>query len=164
MHILKGLCIENSGEIQINKLIMNSDQRIRSQLISYTHPNDCGLFRDLSVKEASIMYMGLLLNECKKKCESIYYDIENKFQLKSLSETDYKNTSRGQKQWIQLALSFIDKDTGIVLIDEPLNYLDGEKINIFNNLLKDLKNQSVVFSLQSSLDNAVSSEYQRIRL
>ena len=117
LKILAGLLKHDSGEVYVNGYPPNSYDA--KKLLGYL-PEDASPYLTLSVKE-NLEYVGAIRNT-----ENLADRIDMIMDLLDLRQYEKARTSRlsrGNRQKLALALSIIH-DPKIVLMDEPLNYLD----------------------------------------
>jgi len=131
LKILAGLIKPDSGSVKVGGFDPDSIEAKR--LMGYL-PEDASPYLTLSVKE-NLEYIGAL-----RKTEDLEQKVE--FLLNLIELNEYRNSrvstlSRGNRQKLSIALAIIH-DPKIMLLDEPLNYLDiptQEKIiKYFNSM------------------------------
>ncbi|WP_297215816.1 ABC transporter ATP-binding protein [Thermoplasma sp.] len=117
LKILAGLIKPDSGYVKVGNYDPDSIEAKR--IIGYL-PEDASPYLTLSVRE-NLEYIGALRNT---------QDLEDKveFLLNMMDLNQYRNSrvgtlSRGNRQKLSIALAIIH-DPQIMLLDEPLNYLD----------------------------------------
>ncbi len=132
LKLLAGLLKPDAGSVSIKGFPPNSYEA--KKLIGYL-PEDASPYLTLSVRE-NLEYIGAIRNTA-----GLADRIESLMELLELREFEKARTSRlsrGNRQKLALALSIIH-DPEIVLMDEPLNYLDIPTQEKVISFLTDMK-------------------------
>lgn len=104
----------------------------------------------------NLYYYLLLTNVNKDNINNIL----NKLNISKYKDTKYKKLSLGTKQKLSIARVLLE-DSDIYLFDEPLNGLDPKSINLFINIINDLKtlNKTVIISSHLLKELSIASDY-----
>ncbi|BBL45238.1 multidrug ABC transporter ATP-binding protein [Nanobdella aerobiophila] len=150
--ILAGLLKPDSGNIYIKNIDLLKNPEGAKKYIGYL-PEEPIPFINLSVKE-NLEYIGLL-----RSIDNLYNKIDyylNFFDLDKYKNYRAINLSRGNKQKLSLSMVLI-LDTEILLLDEPLNYLDLETQYKTINLLKERNNLKIISTHIVSLAEKIAN-------
>ena len=117
LKLLVGLLKPDQGEVKVGGLDPSSTEA--RKIIGYL-PEDASPYRTLSVRE-NLEYVGALreVENLKEKVDSLLDTLT----LREYERAKVGRLSRGNAQKLALALSIIHSPK-ILLLDEPLNYLD----------------------------------------
>lgn len=129
LKILAGLLTPDSGEVKIKGMKPNSKEV--KKILGYL-PEDAMPYRTLTVLE-NLEYIASLrgIPNPKEKALQMSYI----FGLREYMYTEAGKLSRGNLQRLSLALTLIHNPE-VILLDEPLNYLDIPSQELVINLLK----------------------------
>ncbi|GGP20468.1 multidrug ABC transporter ATP-binding protein [Thermocladium modestius] len=121
LRILAGLLRPDSGSVIINGFNMYEEPMKAKAVLGYL-PEDASPFLTLTVRE-NMEYIGAL----RRMDRAILMDKVN-YLLDELELREYENSqvarlSRGNRQKVAIALAVLH-DPKVLLMDEPLNYLD----------------------------------------
>ncbi|OHO72668.1 hypothetical protein HMPREF2580_04065 [Staphylococcus sp. HMSC036D05] len=97
------------------------------------------------------------LNRREEQEIDTYIDIFKDMNIEFVLKNRYKNMSLGEKQKLNIMISFINKNA-ITLLDEPFNALDKESKSIFKEVLFDLSrkyNRTIMYISHNDLELAV---------
>ncbi|KAA8922586.1 ABC transporter ATP-binding protein [Thermoplasma sp.] len=141
LKILAGLIKPDSGEVKIGGFDPDS---IEAKRIMGYLPEDASPYLTLSVKE-NLEYIGAL-----RKTDGLEQKVE--FLLNIMELNEYRNSrvstlSRGNRQKLSIALAIIH-DPKIMLLDEPLNYLD---IPTQERIIKYFKGMNATFLVSTHI-------------
>lgn len=133
LRIISGIIDDYEGEVYINGKI------------GYL-PEERGLYKDEKVKDVLNFFgelSGMDKNTIEKRME--YY--LNKLKIDKYKNSKIKTLSKGNQQKIQFLVSIIH-NPDIVILDEPFSGLDVINLNLFKNIIFELKNEgkSIVLS------------------
>ncbi len=131
LKILAGLLIPDSGQVYVDGHVPTSAEAKR--LLGYL-PEDAAPYLTLSVRE-NLEYVGSL-----RGIGSVSDKTDRLLDLLSLREHEkdkVSKLSRGNRQKLSIALAIIHEPK-VVLLDEPLNYLDIPTQEIVNSLFSRL--------------------------
>ncbi|WP_202711552.1 ATP-binding cassette domain-containing protein [Sporosalibacterium faouarense] len=129
---MMGLEKPDSGTIFIEgdeSLKGSKNSKFIGNYVSYQPQNVNGLLRGLKVKEA-IYYVGKLKKMQKNKCREEVDRLIDLFQIKYLKDSLVSSLSGGERQLVNLCMTFIGYSP-ILVFDEPTNNLDVEKREVF---------------------------------
>lgn len=117
LKILAGLLKPDSGEVSLQGRPPNSPEAKR--MIGYL-PEDASPYLTLSVRE-NLEYIGAIRNtpDLKERIDTLLDMLD----LREYEKSRTSRLSRGNRQKLALALSIVHSPK-IILMDEPLNYLD----------------------------------------
>ncbi len=131
LKLLVGLLKPDSGEIRIGGADPGSKEA--RSIVGYL-PEDASPYRTLSVRE-NLEYIGALREVGNvREATDVMLDL---LELREYEKAKVGRLSRGNMQKLSLALTLIHKPK-VLLLDEPLNYLDiptQEKVIAFLNSL-----------------------------
>ena len=140
--MITGLLDKTSGEITFNG--KNIDYSVTDQIGFLTEERS--LLTKLTVLEQALLYgglKGLYEDEVEKRLDKL---------LERLNITEYKNRkikelSKGNQQKVQLIMSIINEPK-LLILDEPFSGLDPINIELFKDIIMELKNKgtSIIFS------------------
>ncbi|MGC9132928.1 MAG: ABC transporter ATP-binding protein [Nanopusillaceae archaeon] len=139
LRILSGILKPDSGEVYIKGINLFENPREAKKYIGYL-PEDPIPFINLSVEE-NLEYIGLLRN-VKDLYNKIDFYLEF-FDLKKYRNYRAMNLSRGNRQKLSLSMILLPEPE-ILLLDEPLNYLDIETQYKVIELLKKIKSTKLI--------------------
>jgi ABC-type multidrug transport system ATPase subunit len=128
---IMGLEKPDNGSIYIDGLDVKNNIESISYKISYQPQNVSSMLRGLKVREA-IYYIGRLKKLEKQKCKTEVDRLISLFQISYISDCIIGSLSGGEKQLVNLCMTFIGANS-ILVFDEPTNNLDVEKKEIFMN-------------------------------
>ena len=136
------------GSILVNDVELDSlgNDFSREIAIVKTHPD---VYGDLTVED--VLWLGRtpyqnLLGIRKKEDQVIIDKALNDLGLSTFKETQYSNLSDGEKQLVMIGRAIV-QDTPILLLDEPLAFLDLVNQKEVLSILKSIsENKVVVFS------------------
>ncbi len=137
MKILAGLIRQDNGEVLISG--MKPGTKEVKKILAYL-PEDPVPYRILTVRE-NLEYFASLrgIPDPRRKAE----DMIDLFGLREFERTQAGKLSRGNQQKLSLALVLLH-DPEIVLLDEPLNYLDIPTQERIINILKGMNSTFLV--------------------
>ncbi len=117
LKILVGLLTPTSGDVKIGNLDPSSEEVRR--MMGYL-PDDASPYRSFSVRE-NMEYIGALrgVDDVSDKVDSLL----DSLQLREYERAKVSRLSRGNVQKLAMALAIIHRPS-VLLLDEPLNYLD----------------------------------------
>jgi ABC-2 type transport system ATP-binding protein len=132
LKLLVGLLRPDQGEVKVGGLDPSSTEA--RKILGYL-PEDASPYRTLSVRE-NLEYVGALreVENLKEKVETLLDTLA----LREYERSKVGRLSRGNSQKLALALSMIHSPK-ILLLDEPLNYLDIPTQENVISLLNDEK-------------------------
>ena len=140
--MITGLLDKTSGEIIFNG--KNIDYSVTDQIGFLTEERS--LLTKLTVFEQAKLYgglKGLYEDEIEKRLDKL---------LERLNISEYKNRkikelSKGNQQKVQLIMSIINEPK-LLILDEPFSGLDPINIELFKDIIMELKNNgtSIIFS------------------
>ncbi|BFI73414.1 multidrug ABC transporter ATP-binding protein [Nanoarchaeota archaeon] len=139
LRILSGLLKPDTGKVYIKNIDLFEEPEKAKKYVGYL-PEDPIPFINLSVRE-NLEYIGLLRN-----VKDLYNKIDfylDYFDLKKYENYRAINLSRGNRQKLALSMVLLF-DPEILLLDEPLNYLDIESQHKIIELLKNIKNTKLI--------------------
>lgn len=133
LKLLVGLLKPDQGEVKVGGLDPSSTEA--RKILGYL-PEDASPYRTLSVKE-NLEYVGALreVENLKERVETLLDTLT----LREYERAKVGRLSRGNTQKLALALSIIHSPN-ILLLDEPLNYLDIPTQENVISLLNEQKN------------------------
>ena len=137
LKILVGLLSPNSGEARIGDFSPSSEEAHR--IVGYL-PDDASPYRSFSVRE-NLEYIGALrgVGNVSDKVDRLL----DYLQLREYERAKVGSLSRGNVQKLALALAIIHEPS-VLLLDEPLNYLDIPTQENVIDYLKDLNSTQLV--------------------
>ena len=123
------------GKLGGQRLILGKEQEyLDSSLIGFVFHGLDGQFVQSSVKHEILFSLETKFND-KERIFSQYESIVNEFCLRDIEHKSILEISDGDKQILKIALAFIFRPK-IVLLDEPLTYLDENRKNLVMSILK----------------------------
>lgn len=133
LKLLVGLLKPSQGEVKVGGLDPSSTEA--RKILGYL-PEDASPYRTLSVRE-NLEYVGALreVENLKERVETLLDTLT----LREYERAKVGRLSRGNTQKLALALSIIHSPN-ILLLDEPLNYLDIPTQENVISLLNEQKN------------------------
>jgi len=140
--MIMGLLEPNAGNITLfGKKI---DYSVTDKIGFMTE--DRSLLTKLSVKEQAIFYGTLKGMSEEKIIEKLTYWL-TRFDIPEYKERKIKELSKGNQQKIQLIMAIIN-DPKLVILDEPFSGLDPINIELFIEVIKELKEKGsiIIFS------------------
>lgn len=140
--ILANLSLPTSGEINADKL-NNANMSVVFDGTRYFYQN-------LTVMD-NFFYFAGLKGIKKKDVLNFFKNNIDYFEVNNLLNKKIRELSLGQKQYVSLLISIINKPK-FLLLDEPSNGLDFENLLSLSNLLKKIKLQNKVYILITSHD------------
>ncbi len=137
LKILVGLLSPSSGEAKIGDFSPSSEDSRR--MMGYL-PDDASPYRTFSVRE-NMEYIGALrgIDDVSDKVDRLL----DSLQLREYEKSKVGRLSRGNVQKLALALAIIH-DPSVLLLDEPLNYLDIPTQETVIEYLKNLNSTQLV--------------------
>ena len=137
LKILVGLLSPSSGEAKIGEFSPSSEDSRR--MMGYL-PDDASPYRTFSVRE-NMEYIGALrgIDDVSDKVDRLL----DSLQLREYEKSKVGRLSRGNVQKLALALAIIH-DPSVLLLDEPLNYLDIPTQETVIEYLKNLNSTQLV--------------------
>lgn len=141
--ILLGLLECDSGKITYEKEDIKENRHL---LFGYV-PEERSMLRGLSVEE-QVVYLAKL-----KKIDAIEIERSLEYWLTFFKISQYRNTkiielSKGNQQKVQMICALIHNPK-IIIFDEPLNGLDVNNVELFQNLLMKLKKEKKIVLISS---------------
>ncbi len=145
LHTMAGLLKYNSGNIKIdNKELAGINPLDRAQNIALlSQIMETGL--DCTV-EQSITYGRYPWNKFKLNAEiekSLIETAINKMQLNDLRHKSIQEISGGELRKVEIA-TILAQNSGVLMLDEPLNHLDLSFRYVLMNLLKQLSEKKLI--------------------
>ncbi len=140
--MITGLLDKTEGSITFNG--KNIDYNTTNEIGFLTEERS--LLTKLTVLEQAKFYGGLKgLNENQIN-ERLDYLLE-KLEIKEYKTRKIKELSKGNQQKVQFIMSILNKPK-LLILDEPFSGLDPINIELFKNLIMELKNEgtSIIFS------------------
>ncbi len=131
LKLLVGLLVPDRGEVSIDGV--DPTRKEAKRLIGYL-PEDASPYNTLSVRE-NLEYIGAIreIPDSRERVDELIYEMG----LSEYERSKVSKLSRGNRQKLAVALAVIHKPD-ILLLDEPLNYLDiptqEQTISIFDKL------------------------------
>lgn len=141
LRILAGLLRPNEGIVKIKGFDISKNPREAKSNIGFL-PEDAVPFLNLTVRE-NLEYVGILrnINNLKERINHLLDVLELwEYERKTVS-----SLSRGNRQKVALAMAIIH-EPAILLLDEPLNYLDIPTQERVIKYLKTLVNATFLIS------------------
>ena len=140
--MINGLLDKTKGTITFNGKPI--DYNVTDQIGFLTEERS--LLLKLTVKEQALMYgglKGLSQDETLKRLDKLL----KKLEIEEYKDRKIKELSKGNQQKIQFIMSIIHEPK-LLILDEPFSGLDPINIELFKDLIKDLKNKgtSIIFS------------------
>jgi len=129
LKILAGLLKQDQGEAYIKGLPPNSKEV--KKVLGYL-PEDAMPYRTLTVRE-NLEYFASFRGVPKERA----YELINLLELESYTNVEAGKLSRGNLQKLSIALTILHNPE-VVLLDEPLNYLDIPTQEKVINLLRSM--------------------------
>lgn len=144
--MMLGLITPTKGEILINGINLNSENRIKLlSLMNFASPY-IELPKKLTVKQNLEVYARLYgVKEIKKRVEEMVEDLN----LKKFLEKKTGELSSGQKNRVALAKSLINKPK-LLFLDEPTASLDPDVGDFVREYIEKYKNKNSVSILLAS--------------
>ncbi len=164
LHILAGLDLPNSGEVNFNGkniTLLDRDNRaiFRNRNIGFVYQFH-HLLPEFSAIE-NVAFPLWLSGESKGNSLSEAKKILYKVDLKSKEDSKPSQLSGGERQRVAIARSIINKPSSI-LMDEPTGNLDNKNVDNFMNLVLDLSKDLNISLIIATHDNNVSSRLDRL--
>ena len=164
LHILAGLDLPNSGEVNFNGkdiVLLNRDDRakFRNKNIGFVYQ-----FHHLLPEFSAIENVALplwLSGKSKENSLKEAKDILDKVDLKAKEDSKPNQLSGGERQRVAIARSIINKPSSI-LMDEPTGSLDRKNVDNFMNLVIDLSQDLNISLIIATHDKNVSSRLDRL--
>ncbi|HKJ96460.1 MAG TPA: ABC transporter ATP-binding protein [Thermoplasmataceae archaeon] len=131
LKLLVGLLVPDRGSVSIDGI--DPTTKRAKKLIGYL-PEDASPYNTLSVRE-NLEYIGAIreVQNLRERVDQLIYEMG----LSEYEKSKVSKLSRGNRQKLAVALSVIH-EPDILLLDEPLNYLDiptqEKTISIFDRL------------------------------
>ena len=137
-----GLLDKNSGKITLNGKPINYD--VTNEIGFLTEERS--LLTKLTVKE-QVIYYGILKG---MKKEDILKKLDTwlkRFNISEYKERKIKELSKGNQQKVQFITAIINEPK-LLILDEPFSGLDPINVQIFMDVIRELKNKgtSIIFS------------------
>ena len=164
LHILAGLDLTNSGEVNFNGkdiVLLNRDDRakFRNKNIGFVYQ-----FHHLLPEFSALENVALplwLSGKSKENSLKEAKDILDKVDLKAKEDSKPNQLSGGERQRVAIARSIINKPSSI-LMDEPTGNLDSKNVDNFMNLVIDLSQDLNISLIIATHDKNVSSRLDRL--
>ncbi|AHC51754.1 multidrug ABC transporter ATP-binding protein [Sulfolobus acidocaldarius SUSAZ] len=154
LRILAGLLRPNEGIVKIKGFNISKNPREAKSNIGFL-PEDAVPFLNLTVRE-NLEYVGILrnINNLKERINHLLDVLELwEYERKTVS-----SLSRGNRQKVALAMAIIH-EPAILLLDEPLNYLDiptqERVINLLNSMNSTMLVSTHIMSIAERLTNKI---------
>ncbi|AAY80850.1 ABC transporter ATP-binding protein [Sulfolobus acidocaldarius] len=154
LRILAGLLRPNEGIVKIKGFDISKNPREAKSNIGFL-PEDAVPFLNLTVRE-NLEYVGILrnINNLKERINHLLDVLELwEYERKTVS-----SLSRGNRQKVALAMAIIH-EPAILLLDEPLNYLDiptqERVINLLNSMNSTMLVSTHIMSIAERLTNKI---------
>lgn len=137
LKILVGLLSPDSGEVKIGNFSPSSEEARR--MMGYL-PDDASPYRSFSVRE-NMEYIGALrgIGDVSDKVDRLLDSLE----LREYEKAKVGRLSRGNIQKLAISLAIIHNPS-VILMDEPLNYLDIPTQEKVIDLLKSINSTQLV--------------------
>lgn len=137
LKILVGLLSPDSGEVKIGDFSPSSEEARR--MMGYL-PDDASPYRSFSVRE-NMEYIGALrgIGDVSDKVDRLLDSLE----LREYEKAKVGRLSRGNIQKLAISLAIIHNPS-VILMDEPLNYLDIPTQEKVIDLLKSINSTQLV--------------------
>lgn len=121
LRILAGLLRPDSGVVLINGIDMYKEPLKAKMVLGYL-PEDASPFLTLTVRE-NMEYIGALRRMDKDTLLGRVNYLLDELELREYENAPVSRLSRGNRQKVAMALAVLH-DPKVLLLDEPLNYLD----------------------------------------
>lgn len=150
LKLLVGLLVPDSGSVSIDGI--DPITKPAKKLIGYL-PEDASPYNTLSVRE-NLEYIGAIreVQDLSERVDQLIYEMG----LSEYERSKVSKLSRGNRQKLAVALAVIHKPD-ILLLDEPLNYLDiptqEKTISIFDRLNATVLVSTHIMSIAERLTN-----------
>lgn len=135
LKIIAGLLRPDSGEVYVKGMPPSSKEV--KKILGYL-PEDAMPYRTLTVKE-NLEYFASLRGIPKDRVTDLIYMLD----LENYRNVEASKLSRGNLQKLSIALSILHNPE-VILLDEPLNYLDIPTQERVINILKSMKSTILV--------------------
>ncbi len=139
LRILSGLLRPDKGHVEVCGADVFLDSNIAKSCVGYL-PEDALPFLNLTVKE-NLEYISILRG--LKDYEQRIMDILDDLNLKEYVDRPAGSLSRGNRQKLAIAMAIIHEPQ-VLLLDEPLNYLDIPTQEEVINYIKRLKSTMLI--------------------
>lgn len=136
LRIAAGLIHPESGTVAIDGLHPERDRRAYLARLGFLSAGDRSLYARLSARRHLDFCARLALISADGRPAAIDRAIEV-FGLGDFADRRADRLSMGQRQRVRLAMTFVH-DPALVLLDEPMNSLDGEGLNVLAAYLERL--------------------------
>lgn len=147
--LLLGLLEHQSGTITyLGEPIDRSDKRLFGYL-----PEERSMLRDLTVKD-QIFYLGRLKKMSDREIGSNLREWLKFFHMEHVEHRKIMELSKGNQQKVQMICALIHNPE-ILIFDEPLNGLDINNVELFQQLIFKLKKEKKIILLSSHLYDTI---------
>ena len=143
MRMLSGYHFPDSGNIRINGFSLDENLLELKNSIGYL-PENSVLYMEMTILEYLEFIAETRLIHADKKNNAIQNVLEI-CGLEKRKNTRIETLSRGFRQRVGIAQVLLH-DPPVLILDEPLSGLDPNQIIEMRNLLKNLKNKTIIFS------------------
>ena len=134
LRIISGIIDDYEGEVYINGKI------------GYL-PEERGIYKDEKVKDV-LKFFGELSGMDNKTIEKRIDYYLNRLNITKYKNSKIKTLSKGNQQKIQFLVSIIH-NPDIIILDEPFSGLDVINLNLFKNIIFELKNEGKTIILST---------------
>jgi ABC-2 type transport system ATP-binding protein len=141
MKIITGFIPQNSGEVYVNGMNIDTDAKEIKKLIGYL-PEHNPLYHDMYIRE----YLNFVAKLYKIPNKNIKSKVDDIIQITGLEIEQNKKTgalSKGYKQRTGLAAALIH-DPNVLILDEPTTGLDPNQIIEIRNLIAQVGKEKTV--------------------
>lgn len=137
LHILAGISAPTSGTVMLNGISLQRNRNAYVSQIGYM-PDDFHAQQMMTVQEFLSFYAAL-----RKTGESKVQEILERIGLAEKKRELVKNLSKGMRQRLLFGQSLLG-EPALLLLDEPTNGLDPFWVNVFVNLIKEMKESGTI--------------------
>ncbi len=140
--MINGLLDKTSGTITLNGKPIDYDVTDKLGFLT----EERSLLTKLTVKEQAIYY-GILKGMSEEKILEKLDDWLERFNILEYKERKIKELSKGNQQKVQFITAIIN-DPELLILDEPFSGLDPINVQLFMDVIRDLKKKgtSIIFS------------------
>lgn len=137
LHILAGILAPTSGTVMLNDISLQKNRNAYVSQIGYM-PDEFYAQQMMTVQEFLFFYAAL-----RKTRKSKVQEILERIGLAEKKRELVKNLSKGMRQRLLFGQALLG-EPALLLLDEPTNGLDPFWVNIFVNLLKEMKESGTI--------------------
>jgi ABC-type multidrug transport system ATPase subunit len=134
LRILCGLIDAEEGSVVIDGLSPRRDRRTFHRRVSFLPATNTGLYVRLTVRQNLELWSKLALLPRRRRRNAVDAALDD-FALGDLAPRRADRLSMGQRQRVRLALATLHAPR-VLLLDEPVNSLDGEGVDMLLSLLE----------------------------